>query len=145
MEWCWFPVLWRHFSTSPVLFSSGFSAPAFWLPLSHYLISFVLIPCLSPVSSAPPSPFLHQTLILCDVKLITQPAFPVSAPLSGGCDCGALGGLWCVFVGVCVCVWNDDGMLRDSWEVRERVWLQMEVTACHLLSAVFRTGRFSHL
>lgn len=77
-----------HFSADCPFSFSHFYASLLQLALSHCLISFVLVPCLSPVhlSLTLSCSLLDHTLILCDVKLITLPLFfsaplPLSVPL----------------------------------------------------------------
>lgn len=158
MKWCWFSLSAFTMSPHPIstlapaahLFFvslSHFYASVLWLALSRCLISFVLIPCLSPVlhfSLTLACSLLYHTLILSDVKLIALPLFlPASLPLAVPLWCESDYGGWRIrwfVVCVCVCGSDDDGMLRDRWKVRCGARLQTEASVCHLLSAVFSTG-----
>lgn len=123
MKWCWFSLSAFTMSPRPVsilastahlFFSLSHSyASALWLALSRYLISFVLIPCLSPVlhfSLTLARSLLYHTLILCDVKLITLPLFlSVSLPLSVPPWCESDYGGWRIgrfAVCMCACMWE---------------------------------------
>lgn len=135
----------------------------FFTPLSVPILSlrnclfFTVLLALFPFSashllfiflSLSPSPPSHPYFVWCQAnhsatvsRCIAASPLLLSIPIWCESDYGGWCISWCM---VCVCV-GGMMMLTDRWKVREATPPQMEVSVCHLLSAVFSTRRVTPL